>query len=183
MTRVDGRDRAAGASFPVALVATALLVGCSRDGATTTGSASGAPSSSAREGLGNVMVQIARRFEIAGRAANANRFELAEFEAGEIGELFESDVPNADMPKEGPTAHIPAMAKAFLETSAPELRKAAALKDRTAFAVAFQHTASACNACHQASAKGFIQVPSEPGKSVPDLDPQAAPSAAPRDAR
>ena len=39
------------------------------------------------------MVQVARRFEIRGGAANANRFELAEFEAGEIEELFESDVP------------------------------------------------------------------------------------------
>jgi hypothetical protein len=35
------------------------------------------------------MVQVARRFEVAGRAAAANRFELATFEAGELGELFE----------------------------------------------------------------------------------------------
>src|SRR5579863_10292788 len=67
-----------------------------------------------RESLGNVMAEVARRFELAGRAANANRFELAEFEAGEIAELFETDVPNAELPKEGPTAHIPAMAKSFL---------------------------------------------------------------------
>lgn len=175
-TSVGGSARTSGASF---LVATALLVGCSRDGTSTTGAASGAPSA-ARESLGNVMVQVARRFEIAGRAANANRFELAEFEAGEIGELFENDVPSADMPKEGPTAHIHAMATAFLETNASELKKAAAAKDRAAFAAAFQHAASACNACHQASAKWFIQVPLEPGKAVPDLDPQTAPSAAPR---
>jgi mono/diheme cytochrome c family protein len=130
------------------------------------------------ESLGNVMVQVARRFEIAGRAANANRFELAEFEAGEIQELFETDVPGAELPKEGPTAHIPAMAKAFLQTNAPELKKAAATKDRAAFAAAFGHAASVCNGCHQASAKGFIQVPSEPGRGVPDLDPQTASSAA-----
>ena len=162
------------------LLAIALLVGCSRGGTSTaTGAASGAPPSVTppRESLGNVMVQVARRFEIAGRAANANRFELAEFEAGEIEELFESDVPSAELPKEGPTAHIPAMAKAFLGANAPELRKAAAAKDHAAFATAFQHAASACNACHQASAKGFIQVPSEPGKAVPDLDPQPPPAA------
>jgi hypothetical protein len=163
-----------------ALAALAILVGCSRGSAPS--SATEVPSSTAsapRESLGNVMVQVARRFEIAGRAANANRFELAEFEAGEIEELFEADVPGAELPKEGPTAHIPAMAKAFLAANAPELRRAASANDHAAFAEAFQHAASACNACHQASAKGFIQVPSEPGKGVPDLDPQPAPSAAP----
>ena len=155
-------------------------VACSR-GSTTSWDAPAASStrSAPRESLGNVMVRIARRFEIAGRAANANRFELAEFESAEIQELFETDVPGAALPKEGPTAHIPAMAKAFLEANAPELKKAAAAKDRAAFALAFQHTASACNACHQASAKGFIQVPSEPGKPVPDLDPRPSSSAAP----
>jgi hypothetical protein len=132
-----------------------------------------------RQSLGNVMAEVARRFELAGRAATANRFELAEFEAGEIAELFETDVPNAELPKEGPTAHIPGMAKAFLLTNAPDLRKAAGAKDRAAFATAFQNASSVCNACHQAAAKGFIQVPSEPGKSVPDLDPVPASPATP----
>jgi hypothetical protein len=129
-------------------------------------SASGAP----KAGLGTVMSDVARRFELAGRAVLANRFELAEFEAGEIRELFETDVPAAELPKEGPTAHIPAMAKAFLATNAPELQKAAASKDRKAFEAAFEHTAAACNGCHAASEKGFIQIPAVVGKVVPDLD-------------
>jgi DNA-binding beta-propeller fold protein YncE len=119
------------------------------------------------------MVQVARRFEIAGRAAVAGRFELCEFEVGEIAEVFENDVPTAELPKEGPTAHIPAMAQAFLKTNLPELKKAAATHDKAAFAEAFQHTAAACNGCHAASAKGFIEVPSVPGKGVPALDPMA----------
>jgi mono/diheme cytochrome c family protein len=138
----------------------------------------GSPASSAaarKVGLGTVMVQVAQRFEVAGRAAKANRFALADFEAGEIGELFEIDVPGAELPKEGPTAHIPAMAKAFLEGNVPELKKAAAAGDRAAFAAAFQRAASVCNGCHQAAAKGFIVVPSEPGEAVPDLDPLPAP--------
>jgi hypothetical protein len=159
------------------LVAASLLASCSREAAPATGGATGSPpaASARRESLGNVMVQVARRFEIAGRAASANRFELAEFEAGEIEELFEDDVPNAELPKEGPTAQIPSLAKAFLEANALELKKAAAAKDRARFAAAFQGAASACNACHQASAKGFIQVPGEPGKAVPDLDPLPVP--------
>ena len=133
-----------------------------------------------RPGLGDIMVQVARRFEIAGRAATANRFELAEFEVGEIAELFENDVPGAELPKEGPTAHIPAMAKAFLQTEPPALEKAAQAKDEKAFADAFAHAAATCNGCHKASDKGFIEVPSAPGRPVPDLDPLPAPPAAPR---
>jgi hypothetical protein len=124
--------------------------------------------------FGDVMAQVARRFEIAGRAADANRFELAEFEVGEMQELFEGALPGAELPKEGPTAHIPAMAKAFREQASPALKRAAAAKDRAAFGRAFEHAAGLCNACHQASAKGFIQVPALPGHTVPDLDPVSA---------
>ena len=127
-------------------------------------------------GLGEVMVQVGRCFELAGRAATANRFELAAFEAGELGELFENDVPRASLPKEGPTAQIPAMAQAFLESIPPELTRAAASKDSGAFATAFEHAAATCNACHQSAGKGFIQVPSVPGRPVPALDPLPPPS-------
>ncbi len=157
------------------LFAAAILVACYEGG--SPGRASPASSSQAaapRQSLGNVMAEVARRFEIAGRASIANRYELAEFEAGEIEELFENDVPSAELPKEGPTAHIPVMAKAFLETNAPELKKAAATKNQATFATAFERAATVCNACHQASAKGFIQVPSVPGKGVPDLEPLRA---------
>jgi len=152
------------------------LWGCSRGSAPVPPEATG---NAARMDLGTVMVGIARRFELAGRAVKANRFDLAEFEVGEIAESFEDDVPNAELPKEGPTAHIPAMAKSFLLANAPELKKAAAAKDPAAFAAAFQHAAAVCNACHQAAAKGFIQVPSEPGQPVPDLSPVPAPPTSP----
>jgi len=154
-----------------AALALLVLVSCSRGSPPSAGAAASSTAGGPKASLGNVMAEVARRFEIAGRAANANRFELAEFEAGEIEELFEADVPGAELPKEGPTQHIPAMAKAFLEVSAPELKKAAKTRDRAAFAEAFRHTAAMCNSCHQASAKAFIQVPSEPGRGVPDLDP------------
>jgi hypothetical protein len=175
-------------SAPIVAVL-ALLAGCSRDetraapaGAPATNAVTAAPAAGPRESLGNVMVQVARRFEIAGKAGANRRYELAEFEAGEIEELFESDVPGAELPKDGPTAQIPALAKAFLESNAPALRKAAAAKDAKAFADAFGRAAAACNGCHQASAKGFIEVPTVPGKAVPDVDPAqpvAVPASAP----
>jgi hypothetical protein len=150
--------------LPIALV---LSASCSKTGA----SPPSAKESAEPPGLGDVMVQVARRFEIAGKAAAANRYELAAFEVGEIQELFENDVPRASLPKEGPTAQIPAMAKVFLETIPPELTKAAAAKDRAAFAAAYGHAAATCNACHASAAKGFIEIPSVPGQSVPLLDP------------
>jgi hypothetical protein len=127
-------------------------------------------------GLGEVMVVVGRRFETAGRAAVANRWELAAFEAGELGELFESDVPHAQLPKEGPTAQIPGMAKAFLESVPADLLKAAETKDRAQFAAAFERAAAQCNACHASAAKAFIQVPTVPGQPVPVLDPLPAAS-------
>ena len=113
------------------------------------------------------MLQVGRRFEMAGKAMTANRFELAAFEVGELEELFEGDVPKAALPKEGPTAHIQPLAKEFLASVPPDLTKAANAKDEAAFAAAFARAATRCNACHQASAKGFIVVPSVPGQSVP----------------
>jgi mono/diheme cytochrome c family protein len=158
-------------------LAVLLAAGCSK----TSGAPSqGGESSADAPGLGEVMVQVGRRFEMAGRAAAANRFELAAFEAGELEELFESDVPRAKLPKEGPTAQIPALAKAFLTTVPPELTKAADSQDRAAFAVAFQHAAAQCNACHASAAKGFIQVPSVPGQAVPVMDPLPAPAGSTR---
>jgi hypothetical protein len=165
--------------FPIAFASLLVVSACSRSnppppsGAATSALA---PPDDHAPGLGEVMLQVAHRFEYAGRAATANRWELASFEVGELEELFENDVPHASLPKEGPTAQIPGLAKTFLQTIPPELEKAAAAKDRIAFAAAFQHASAMCNACHQSAEKGFIQVPSVPGQSVPVLDPLPAPS-------
>jgi hypothetical protein len=161
------------------LLALLLIARCSKTSASPQSGDNGAKAAEPRAeapGLGEVMAQVGRRFEVAGRAAAANRFELAAFEVGELQELFENDVPRASLPKEGPTAQIPSMAKAFLETIPPELARAAASKDRGAFDAAFQHAAAMCNACHEAAAKRFIQVPWVPGQSVPVLDPLPPPS-------
>lgn len=161
-----------GVAFAVGCV---LLAGaaCSRGDALPGRGAGAAPPAGAP--LGEVMVGVGRRFETAGRAALANRFELAEFEVGEIEETFEDEVPRASLPKEGPTAHIARQAADFLRTSVPALKAASASKDAAAFAAAFQAASAACNGCHAASGKAFIQVPSAPGKPVPDTEPLALP--------
>ncbi len=128
--------------------------------------------SSARPRYGAVMIDVGRRFELAGKAASANRFELAAFEVGEIQESFGEDLPNAELPKEGNPQALPAMQRAFLETNAPELVKAAQNKDAHAFGDAFARAAAACNACHQSSGHGFIEIPTTPGQPVPSVSPR-----------
>lgn len=146
------------------VLVSAALASCSRQEAP-------APAAAARESMGNVMVTVGRRFETAGRAGAAGRWELADFEAGELEELFEADVPSAAPPKEGPTGHLAALAKAFHDAHPPALKKAAQAKDAKAYAAAFAAAAAACNDCHKASEKAFIVVPAVPGKAVPDVDP------------
>ena len=44
---------------------------------------------------GPLMVEVARRFEVIGKAFLARRFDLADFEVGEMGEIFVDDLPRA----------------------------------------------------------------------------------------
>lgn len=122
-------------------------------------------------GYGTAMADVARRFELVGRAATAGRFELAEYQLGEIVEQFEETLPRAAPPREGHPEVLPPMRDAFLKSTLPVLQRALATRDRVQIAAAFASTATACNGCHQASGHGFIQVPLGAGHSVPDTDP------------
>jgi hypothetical protein len=125
---------------------------------------------SPRPRFGEAMGEVGRRFELAGRAAQANRFELAAFEVDEMGEVF-SQLPHAELPKEGNAKVLPPMIEEFTKSELPDLARAAKNKDVSAFADAFARAAAACNACHVASGHGFIEVPASFGKPVPDVEP------------
>lgn len=181
-----------GAMFALCVLGAAA--GCSQGGAPPppAGGATAAPTAGAMAApaehapadrgpaprYGAVMAEVGRRFELAGRASAAGRFELASFEIEEMEELFEEDLPRAAPPKEGSSTSLPGIADAFLKTHLPELKKAAAAGDQAAFADAFQRAAGTCNACHKTSGHGFIEIPSVPGKAVPDIDPPRAPGEA-----
>lgn len=152
----------------VCAVGTLFLVGCSRPSHTERAepSASGAGVS-----FGTVMADVARRFELVGRAETAGRFELAEYELGEIDELFEGALPHATPPAEGHPEVLPARVTAFRVTTIPDLRRALATRDHAQVTTAFGRTATVCNGCHQASGHGFIEVPIAPGRGIPSTDP------------
>lgn len=121
-------------------------------------------------GYGTAMADVARRFELLGRAASGGRFELAEYQLGEIEEQFTETLPHAAPPREGHPDVLPAMASAFAKTTVADLRRALTARDRTQFNTAFERAATACNGCHQASGHGFIEVPTTPGRMIPNVD-------------
>lgn len=157
----------------ILLLALMPLVACSRP---TTDEHRETPASPA-VGYGTAMADVARRFELLGRAATAGRYELADYQLGEIEEQFVETLPHAAPPREGHPEVLPAMASAFAQTTIADLRRSLAARDRTQFNGAFERAATACNGCHQASGHGFIEVPTTPGRSIPNTDPP--PAAAP----
>jgi cytochrome c556 len=117
------------------------------------------------------MSEVGSRFERMGRAARAQRLELAVFELEEIEEVFKEDLPRAEPPRESAGVNLTGVAQAFAETDLPELKAALQTKDRAAFKAAYGRAAETCNGCHRTSGHAFIQIPTEPGEPVPRLDP------------
>lgn len=156
----------------------ALGAGCSRSAPETPAPApsAAAPAVPAPH-YGEVMAEVGRRFELAGRAAKAGRFALAEFELGEMEEAIDEDLPHAEPPRAGDPAKLAALLGELRHTQLPAMQAAAKKPDTAAFALAFAAASKTCNACHDATEHSFIEIPSEPGRSVPLLDPIAAPAA------
>ncbi len=118
-----------------------------------------------------VMAGVARHFELFGKAAQANRFELAQYALDEMAEAFQDQLPFAAPPSEGHPEVLGPLAKTFAQTTLPELQQALVTKDAAQIAAAFMRTAATCNSCHQASGHGFLEVPQVAGRSIPNTDP------------
>lgn len=125
--------------------------------------------------IGAVMMETGRRFETAGRASAAGRWELAEYEVHEILELFEADMPRALLPGECNDEIADRMFEELDRTQLAELRQAAHERDEQAFRARFARVAASCNGCHAACQVAFVEIPVEPGSAVPRLDPVAGP--------
>lgn len=120
---------------------------------------------------GEVMTEVGRRFELLGRAALARRFELADYQLGELQESV-AGLERAEPPRESAGVDLKPLARAFVSAQPPALAAALRSHDAATFARAFHDAAAQCNACHQASGHRFIEVPEAPGQPVPRLDPQ-----------
>lgn len=120
---------------------------------------------------GTLMTEVGRRFETLGRAGAARRYELADYELDELGEVFEDDLPKAEPPRESAGVNLAGVADAFVKTNLPDLAQALRSHDPAAFRAAYARAAETCNGCHRASGHVFVEVPTQPGASVPRLDP------------
>lgn len=129
--------------------------------------------------IGAVMMENGARFETAGRAAAAGRWGLAEYQAHEMIELFEDDMPRALLPGVCDDALADRMYESLLNDQLPALRDAAHAEDEAAFARAFSTASASCNGCHAGCQVSFVVVPTEPGREVPviEADRPAVPSA------
>jgi hypothetical protein len=120
---------------------------------------------------GALMAEVGQRFERLGRAAVARRWDLAEFERGEIEEVFEEDLPGAEPPRESAGVNLAGVADAFRQTNLPDLESALEARDPAALKAAWARAAETCNGCHRSSGHAFVEIPRLPGQPVPRLDP------------
>jgi hypothetical protein len=125
-----------------------------------------------RASFGTVMLSVARRFEVLGRAHKAKRNDLALYELEEIEETFKNEVPATPLPPLPPGVSIQPFLESMTAFNILDLRKALENKDPKAIATAFESMSKTCNGCHQAAARAYIEVPSQPGELVPKLDPK-----------
>ena len=127
-------------------------------------------------GLGEVMVQVARRFEVAGRAGRQTASSWLPSRSGNSESCSRTTFHARACPRRAPRLRSLRWPRPSWSPSLRELTRAAAIEGSSQrSAAAFEHAAAMCNACHVSAAKGFIQVPSVPGQSVPVVDPLPAP--------
>ena len=115
------------------------------------------------------MAELGRRFERAGQAIDANRWDLANYDVAELGEVVEHDWTDASWKG---NAKVAALAHAFATKTLPALQMTARGRDRDAAAQVFAEASRACNACHQAAGVAFIEVPEALGAADPVLAPK-----------
>lgn len=130
-------------------------------------------SAKATVNFGSLMVGVAHRFEILGRAYKAKKLDLATYELEELEEAFRDDLPVTPLPPLPPGVTIAPFAATMTQKLIPGLRKALESKDDKAIVDAFETTAKTCNACHSTAGRAFIQVPTTPGEPVPMIEASA----------
>ena len=114
--------------------------------------------------LGDAMVETAMRFQRAGRAVLAGRWELAAYDIHELEEVFGEDLaasPWQNNPK------LPPLAQQFHAQDLAALKVAVRAHDRVAFETAVAHAAQTCNGCHKTADMAYIEIPTLLGEEVP----------------
>jgi hypothetical protein len=104
--------------------------------------------------IGAYMVRNAYHFATLYHAARAAQWELAAYEAEEVGETLE-DAAAAT------TVYAPLL-RQYVQNALRPLRQALEAQDARRFQQAFQAAVRGCNTCHTATRHAFIVVPAIP---------------------
>jgi hypothetical protein len=124
--------------------------------------------------LGEAMWEAGWRFQRAGQAARAGRWQLALYDLHELDEVFRDDIARAQIKDEKVDVHK--LAREFAQIQLPAMHDAASAHDMPKFQAALVAAAKSCNDCHKLVDKPFIEVPLEAGAEVPLLTPVAGPT-------
>ena len=103
----------------------------------------------AQRALGTLMMEVGQRITATNIAAKAGKWDLADYELGELKEAMETG--ELTRPE-----HKAALEK-FLNGPFTKIEKVVKDKDAAGFQAAFDSTVQACNNCHKASGKPFIE--------------------------
>lgn len=130
-----------------------------------------AESHDAARNYGPIMADIARRFELLGRALESNRWQFAAYQAAELEEAFDELEAARPPERAGTEQDVRNLVVAFKRSQPMPLEQAIEKRDSVKAVEAFEKMATACNRCHQTTRHGFIEIPVVPGRPVPNLGP------------
>jgi hypothetical protein len=121
-------------------------------------------------GLGELMGRIQTDHAKLWLAGEARNWELAEYQLGELKEVF-SDVQ--DLVPRYKNIPVGDMIDAIVTGTITDLENAITTQDFGKFSAAFDHLTTACNSCHQAANRGYIAIrrPTQSNFSNQDFSP------------
>jgi hypothetical protein len=123
--------------------------------ATGTSGANGEPAKPYEPCLVEFMLTVQSHHAKLWLAGNAGNWKLAEYQADELKELIEDIATRVPIYKDVPVGK---MIEAASLPPLGDVEKAIKARDGKAFASAFDKLTAACNACHEASNRGFIVI-------------------------
>jgi hypothetical protein len=131
-----------------------LAQACGQPWLTTRTESATAPPEIYKPELGELMTLQQIRHTKLWLAGQAENWQLAAYEADELGEGFDAIVKYQPTHEGSPIAPKDAIPRMVTQPLA-DVRSAVASEDRRAFAAAYDALTAACNNCHQATNFGF----------------------------
>jgi len=119
-----------------------------------------APGVAGARDYGDVMVEIDRRFQLAGAAIARRDADTADYYLYALLRSIGEDLPRARPPESRSQQGLDRFVQTFIRNDFPPLRQAVWDEDWPRAGAGFTAAAATCNACHEAASVGFLVVQS-----------------------